>query len=67
MSEHPHFDSALIALDGERVVQPILIRRDTMRALTEQAAYKRITPQALIARLLDTLARDDLFAAVLDR
>lgn len=68
MSDHAHHDSALAALDGERIVQPIMIRRDTMRTLNLQAAYAKCTPAQLMARLLDAVARDDdLLAEVLER
>jgi hypothetical protein len=63
MSEQGRF---FAAVDGERIVKPIQVRRDTMRALSMEAAFRKMTVERLIERLLDNASRGDL-AAVLDR
>lgn len=57
---------ALVAGPGE-CTRPVEIRRKTIEAVGHEAAYRRITAEALVGKLLDNIAEDDLFAAVLDK
>ena len=57
---------ALVAGPGE-CTRPVEIRRKTVEAFGHEAAYRRISTETLVGRLLDHIAEDDLFAAVLDK
>lgn len=54
----------LIASEGE-CTTPVEIKRETIRSIAIEAAFRRVSAQKLIGDVLDVVAGDDLFAAVL--
>jgi len=62
---HRH-NKALIANEGE-CTRPVEVRRNTMTDFGKEAAYRKISTEALVGKVLDAIAADDLFAAVLDK
>lgn len=69
MSEQgrPHISRrALVAQRGE-CTRPIDVRRNTLSDFGREAAYRGLHTEQLVAKVLDAVAEDDLFAAVLDR
>lgn len=54
----------LVISEGE-CTTPVEIKRATTRQIGLEAAYRGMSPQALMGSLLDTIADDDLFAAVM--
>lgn len=58
-------NKVLIAAHGE-CTRPVEIRRRTMLEIGQEAAYRKMSPEGLLGRLLDAVAEHDLFAAVLE-
>lgn len=63
-SRHRH-NRALVATEGE-CTRPVEVRRTTMTDFGLEAAHRKISTEALVGKVLDAVATDDLFAAVLD-
>lgn len=45
---------------------PVEVQHETKIDFGKEAAYRGTSPEVLFGRVLDVIARDDLFAAVLD-
>ncbi|ODA67652.1 hypothetical protein A7A08_01687 [Methyloligella halotolerans] len=51
---------ALLITDGEEAL-PVLLPGETLRDIREEASYRRVPPELLIAQILADAAREDRF------
>lgn len=51
---------ALLVTDGEEAL-PVQVAGQTLRDLREEASYRRVPPELLIAQMLDEAVREDRF------
>lgn len=53
---------ALLVTDGEEAL-PVHVAGQTLRDLREEASFRRMPPELLIAQVLDQAVREDRFPA----